>query len=674
MTFRALAEARYSLALIPALSTERDPRRRFASALRALLAAGRMKLIDPDLRCACQLLLGYHLLPFVGGLCRPLRVEAVRRVVRWDQPLVDVENRRLLHLQMLLRGLDEVFGGMVALAPVDAGIAASLSASLPPERVAPLLPPVVAGARDLRRRAAPPKRIILLGDGWRHGHAVASARADMASLSIEAVLPSDDGEQADAAWVRPPSTLTGVIQPDLAEALASALPVLGPGTYRRALGGCLITCAPDPVQAIEGTQAAAWQAASAATARLAATFEPAKLVDRIRGLIGDPMREPPQLFLRRDLRPQQAAVFMSSNGVGVGHLIRDMAVARRLKPEVRPVFFTLSGAAHIAARQGWHVESFQHARSYGGDAQSWREALAGRLDDFVSFHQPRVFVFDGNVPYAALFDLRAAHPEVWFVWIRRGMWRTTHEKVAHLPHPFDIVLAPSELAADYDLGGTAQVEDALLTSPITFFDREELSSRAQARCELAADDATTAVLLQLGAGNNFDMTKVRSDVVDELAGRRGVKVFEARWPISFRSQTDPRVVPLERFPLAHLLRGFDLVVSACGYNSFHEILQAQVPAVFVPNENPEMDAQERRALWATRQGLAASGSALQPFRTLRAADRLLDADERAAVQHRLSHLEFTNGADQVADLICELSSGRRSLEPGADLLTRHAAR
>jgi hypothetical protein len=672
-SLRALAGSGYSLALIPTFSAERDSRRRFPLALRAPLAAGQVRLVDPDLRCTCRLLLGYHLLPFIGVLSAPLRVEAERRIVRCDQPLLDVEGRRLLHLQTLLKGLDEALGGRVALAPVDAGIAASLSATLPPERIAPPLPPVVAEARYRCSQLAPPKQILLVGDGWQQDQAaIAQARDEMASLSIETVLPSGEGEQADAVWVRPPWRLSGVLHPDLAEALASGLPVLGPASYGRALDACLIACVPDPVQAVQGTPPGSWEKAAAATSPFRVSLQPDALVQSIRDLIGEPMQAPPRLLLRRDLRPQRAAVFMSSNGVGIGHLIRGMAVARRLNPEVGPVFFTLSGAAHVAAKQGWPVESYQHVQHYGGDASSWREALAGRLDDLVGFHRPRVLVFDGNVPYAALFDLRAAHPEVWFVWVRRGMWRTTHDAVARRPHPFDIVLTPGELAADYDAGATAQIEDALPMPPITFFDREELSSRAAARLELGIADGTTAVLLQLGAGNNFNMATVRSNLIDNLARRRGVKMFEARWPMSFLDQSDPRVVRLERFPLAHLLRGFDLVISACGYNSFHEILMARVPAVFVPNENLEMDAQERRALWAERQGFAASGSALQPFSTVRAVEWLLEGGERAALHARLSQLEFMNGAAQVADLIAELSSGRRSLESSGDLSRRAA--
>jgi predicted glycosyltransferase len=44
--------------------------------------------------------------------------------------------------------------------------------------------------------------------------------------------------------------------------------------------------------------------------------------------------------------PHRARVmFVSSNGTGLGHLTRSMAIARRLDREIEPLFVTLSRAA-----------------------------------------------------------------------------------------------------------------------------------------------------------------------------------------------------------------------------------------------------------------------------------------------------------------------------------------
>ena len=54
--------------------------------------------------------------------------------------------------------------------------------------------------------------------------------------------------------------------------------------------------------------------------------------------------------------PTPTVLFMTSNGTGLGHLTRSMALARRLDPGIKPLFFTLSAAAPVVREQGFPVE------------------------------------------------------------------------------------------------------------------------------------------------------------------------------------------------------------------------------------------------------------------------------------------------------------------------------
>ena len=97
------------------------------------------------------------------------------------------------------------------------------------------------------------------------------------------------------------------------------------------------------------------------------------------------------------------------------------------------------------------------------------------------------------------------------------------------------------------------------------------------------------------------------------------------------------------------LRGADLVVSAAGYQAYHEIVQAGVPAVFVPQRR-QYDSQARRALG--KLGIApraAHGVARSPLELEVCLDRLMGA-ERAPVQP-------FEGARQVAEAKRALVSG-----------------
>ena len=49
-------------------------------------------------------------------------------------------------------------------------------------------------------------------------------------------------------------------------------------------------------------------------------------------------------------------LFTTSNGTGLGHLTRSMAIARRLPDGVEPLFLTLSAAAPVVEEMGFPVE------------------------------------------------------------------------------------------------------------------------------------------------------------------------------------------------------------------------------------------------------------------------------------------------------------------------------
>ncbi len=660
-TLQALAEAGYRVGLVRMLCAD------IANA-----AAGQARLEDPTLASTmiidaamtarCRLLVADSVLPFIQPPATPLAAVAARRVIRCDQPLVDLTERALFDPKALLANAARVLGGPVQLAPIDATVAGHLARFVASECRTDAWPQIVAASRYRRSAGEAPIRLLLVGDGWRD----ASAGADRERLNAAGItfIPSDDVADADlplevgAALARPPDGLPGLLEAEVAEATASGLPILGPSSYGPALAGQLVPV--DTADASEIPWSVALACPSPAPPPEASTTA---LLERVRGLIGEPRETAPRILLRRDLRPGGGVAFMSSNGIGIGHLVRGMAIARRLPIDITPVFFTLSAAGHLAEQEGWHVEGFQHARTFGGDMREWRRALASRLGDFLSFHRPRVLVFDGNVPYRALQDVRRRFPEVWFVWVRRGMWRPEHRHPTRLDGTFDLVLEPRELASAFDRGATAECEDAVRTEPVTYLDASEFLSRAEARELLGVGNGVRAILLQLGSGNNYDMASVRTAVVAAFASRPDTALYEVRWPISFTDAPHPSIHRIERFPLADVLPAFDAAVTACGYNGFHEVLQARVPAVFVPNQNPEMDAQDARAEWAATFGFGRSVLASDPDRVVSALGELLDGEAGAAARSALATLRFDNGAWAMAGHVAELTSGIRTPEP-----------
>ncbi|MBL4806442.1 MAG: hypothetical protein JKY31_04045, partial [Rhodobacteraceae bacterium] len=145
---------------------------------------------------------------------------------------------------------------------------------------------------------------------------------------------------------------------------------------------------------------------------------PQVLIDRVAHLIGLPARQ--KRPAGQVKRPK--IMFFTSNGVGMGHLTRSLAVARRLPDSVEPVFLTLSKAFGLVEREGIHAEYLPFHRATGANIDDWNSHLNREVQAAIAFHQPDVFMFDGNVPYYGMLSALEEFPALWRVWMRRGMW------------------------------------------------------------------------------------------------------------------------------------------------------------------------------------------------------------------------------------------------------------
>ena len=370
----------------------------------------------------------------------------------------------------------------------------------------------------------------------------------------------------------------------------------------------------------------------------------------------------PQLRVRAIEQAAARVLMVSPNGVGIGHLTRQLAIARRLPAAIETVFFSMSQAVHLVERfgMGW---TYAPGPSASGveEERRWTPDFVQRLVDAVAFFDPRVIVFDGNHPYQALRDARQHFRDRPFVWIRRGMWRADAGwQAIERSDMFSVIVEPGELATSLDAGLTKGRGDALTLPPITLLESAELLSREAARAALAIPPDATAVLVQLGSGNNFDMLEVRRTILEHCARVRDCHVRLVQWPIS---AGEPDVSGLDGhcfrtlhgFPLARLVRGFDFAVSAAGYNSFHELTAYGVPTIFVPNQNPMMDEQEARALYADRQGIGLMTRAGDLPRLSWALQAIGDPARRAAMRERMALLTTGAGAQQAASFLAMLA-------------------
>jgi UDP:flavonoid glycosyltransferase YjiC (YdhE family) len=353
-------------------------------------------------------------------------------------------------------------------------------------------------------------------------------------------------------------------------------------------------------------------------------------------------------------------LFVTSNGTGLGHLTRSMAIARRLDPSFEPLVLTLSAAAPVVRELGFPVE---YVASYGtpgaGSDWRWSRRLRARLRATIAEAAPEVLVFDGAHPYQALIDALGSARGTRAVWCRRPMWRPgSNPGALARSRFFDAVLEPGEFAASEDRGPTAaRREEAHRVGPIVFCDDDELLTRADAERELGLEPGKVNVLVQLGQGPEVAGAVERC--LGHLSGRGGVQVAALSSTIAKLLTVPEGIVHLRStYPMSRYFAAFDLAVSAAGYNAYHELIRFGVPALFVPMPR-RTDDQAARARYAEQAGVGLATDGPDSDRIEALLDELLDPERRAAMRERLGELRLANGGAEAASWLGELATAER---------------
>lgn len=348
---------------------------------------------------------------------------------------------------------------------------------------------------------------------------------------------------------------------------------------------------------------------------------------------------------------RERILFVTSNGTGLGHLTRAMAIARRLGSAAEASILTLSAAAPVAAEQGFHVEYFPSHSAPGAEApRRWDRRLTRRIELLLDELRPSLLVFDGAHPYDGLVAvLRGVRRRgLRTAWIRRAMWREgAGAEGIYWSSSFDLVLEPGELAESEDRGLTAaRRAEATIVPPILYLDPADALPREQAARELGLDPGAVNALVALGQGEELDRAVERS--LSVLGGEPELRVAALESSLSERLKIPAGVVPIRAtYPISRYYAAFDVAVAAAGYNAFHELIGAGVPTLFVPMPR-QLDDQVARARWARESGVGEGVEGpLDPSLEERVG-ALLDPGRRRAMKDSIEVLQVRNGAPEAA--------------------------
>jgi UDP-N-acetylglucosamine--N-acetylmuramyl-(pentapeptide) pyrophosphoryl-undecaprenol N-acetylglucosamine transferase len=354
---------------------------------------------------------------------------------------------------------------------------------------------------------------------------------------------------------------------------------------------------------------------------------------------------------RLESTSNHTVVMFPTNGVGFGHFTRMLALAKRMRkedPELEIVFFTTMPTLHILKEAGFPAHHISGPNQFSGlDSTRWNGLLEEELNLCFDVHKPKMFIFDGAFPYRGMLRAIADCSNMQKVWMRRGTFRQGSSIPVDSIALFDLIVHPEDSVPL----PTSEVEhgvDTVTCPPIVLLDEEELLSREAARSRLMLPPDSTAIYIQLGAGEINDINSEVRLTVEALTSKEGVHVVLGESMIGDRLDISlPRVHIIRDYPNSMYFRAFDATVQAGGYNSFHETRSFGLPALFYPNMETGMDDQLARCKVSEVEGWGSVLESRTPEGIAKVCESLLE-------QSAVSSQTVESGAKQLAQHLCAI--------------------
>ncbi|MBW3667471.1 MAG: UDP-N-acetylglucosamine--LPS N-acetylglucosamine transferase [Actinobacteria bacterium] len=356
-------------------------------------------------------------------------------------------------------------------------------------------------------------------------------------------------------------------------------------------------------------------------------------------------------------------ILATSNGTGMGHLARQLAVGMAGAAEAQITLFSFSMALPVVTTETITGEYCPGPDRGWIPAHSWDRYVADRLAALAREVGADVIAFDGVAPYRGVTLAKRQVPDAAFVWLRRGLWREgVNRSQLWKSSLFDLIIEPGDLASSGDRGPTADRDDAVRVPPIGLLEVVERLPREQAAEALGLDPHRPILLLTLGSGRIGEVAEPGAVVIEETLRKprwQVCVVTSAIARLQIPADAADRVRPVSGvFPLVRYLDAFDAAVSAAGYNAVHELIPAGIPTLFLPNTMTRTDDQEARARVVAERGIAiAAGDKGLGLRE--GVARLLQEDTLSELRHQIARLErseMTGGARAAFDRLSQLAA------------------
>jgi UDP-N-acetylglucosamine--N-acetylmuramyl-(pentapeptide) pyrophosphoryl-undecaprenol N-acetylglucosamine transferase len=353
-------------------------------------------------------------------------------------------------------------------------------------------------------------------------------------------------------------------------------------------------------------------------------------------------------------------LFYAVNGLGLGHVTRLLAIARKVRerlPEAEIVFFTSSEAEDVIFREGFAAfkvpsKTLRHEARIRPSTYS-RMLQTVTLNLLASFH-PHILVVD-TFPAGAIQELLPV-----LRWDSRKVfvYRVQRPEIAQSQlmqnslQLYDLAIIPhSEGEEEIFLPDGLE---RVWAGPILIRDRSEVKSRQEAREILGLPKDGKILYVTFGGGGDEAMDEALKKTVEVLSHDPNLHLAVSSPPLyRGRILRAPNVTPVDFYPMAELFSAFDAAISACGYNSATELLHHGVPTAFVPFPR-QVDDQAARARKIEKMGAGIILNELNEACLNNAVGRLFDLECARSLNVQAIDRVLEGGGDKAAAAIVGL--------------------
>ena len=291
-------------------------------------------------------------------------------------------------------------------------------------------------------------------------------------------------------------------------------------------------------------------------------------------------------------------LFYAVNGLGLGHVTRLLAIARKLRvhlPLSEIIFLTSSEAEDVIFREGF--AAFKVPSRTMKTKGELRAATYARLVQSVAFNltasfSPHVLIVD-TFPMGAVQELL---PLLRWEMKKVFVFREQRPEAATSPG-FQSTLSLYDLLISPHTEGEAELPlppgvNVVYTGAILVRDRAEALPREEARRKLrlppdfpenGQHTERKTVYVTFGGGGDTEMEAALQTVREAAVLCPDLLFAVAQAPLSrLEIEESDNLIPVSHYPMAERFAAFDFAVSATGYNSAMELLYHGVPTIFVP--------------------------------------------------------------------------------------------